>query len=205
MKVVAINGSPRPKGNTFQAIQAVLDVIEYAGIETEVLQIGGRDIRGCTACGGCSGGMCVFADEAFRSWTRTLEDADGILLACPVYYAGIPGTMKAFLDRIFYQSGGRFRLKVGASIAVLRRSGGVATFDQLNHYLLISEMIVAPSFYWNVAHGRQPGEVQEDLEALSVLQNLGQNMAYLLEMQNRTRAELPPPAPVARAWTNFIR
>ena len=87
----------------------------------------------------------------------------------------------------------------------LLRSGGVATFDQLNHYLLISEMIVAPSFYWNVAHGRQPGEVQEDLEALSVLQNLGQNMAYLLEMQNRTRAELPPPAPVARAWTNFIR
>ena len=183
----------------------MLDVIESAGIETEVLQIGGRDIRGCTACGGCSDGMCVFADEAFRSWTRTLEDADGILLACPVYYAGIPGTMKAFLDRIFYQSGGRFRLKVGASIAVLRRSGGVATFDQLNHYLLISEMIVAPSFYWNVAHGRQPGEVQEDLEALSVLQNLGQNMAYLLEMQNRTRAELPPPAPVARAWTNFIR
>ena len=205
MKVVAVNGSPRSQGNTYQAIQTVLSVVADAGMETDILQIGGQAIHGCLACGKCSEGPCALTDETFDGWVRTLEEADGILLACPVYYAGIPGTMKSFLDRVFYQSGGRFRLKIGASLAVPRRSGGVSVFDQLNHYLLISEMIVAPSFYWNVAYGGQPGEVREDLEAVSVLKNLGQNMAYLLNMQDRTRSALPPPAPVPRAWTNFIR
>ena len=206
MKVIAVNGSPKQEGNTFLALRMAAAELERQGIATEVLHIGHRDIRGCMACNACrKTGRCAYADEAVDEAAQKLYEADGILLGSPVYYAGINGTMKSFLDRVFYASNGRMRHKVGAGVAVVRRSGGMTAFNQLNEYFLISEMLIAPSFYWNVAHGGAPGEVQKDAEAASVLANLGRNMAWMLHMKQQTAQTLPPPTPVARAWMNFIR
>ncbi len=206
MKVIAINGSARIEGNTHQALRVITAELDANGIETAFLHLGGQVIRGCTGCGACATrGECVFNDDAFRGWLKALRAADGILLGSPVYYAAVAGTLKAFLDRAFFQSGPAFRHKVGGAVAVARRSGGMPTVEQLNNYFLISEMIIAPSFYWTVAHGRQPGDIQQDAEALSVLKNLGRNMAWLLRMKNQTHSTLPPPEPVKRDWTNFIR
>jgi multimeric flavodoxin WrbA len=205
MRVIAINGSPKPKGNTYLALKTVCDELENANINTEIIHIGNMEIKGCISCNRCDNGYCVHSDSNFQAIVDKIYAADAIILACPVHYAGISGTMKSFLDRLFYSSGGRLRLKIGASIAVLRRSGGVATFDQLNHYFLISEMLIAPSFYWNAIHGRTPGEVLEDAEGISVLKNLAQNMTWMLNMKEYSKTACPEPQPVKREWMNFIR
>jgi multimeric flavodoxin WrbA len=205
MKVLAINGSPKPKGNTYLALKTVCDELEKQNIETEIIHVGNMDIKGCISCSRCSEGYCHFADEKFREIVDKAYAADGLLLGSPVYYASISGTMKSFLDRLFYANGGRMRLKVGASLAVLRRSGGVTTFDQLNNYFLISEMMVAPSYYWNVIHGAAPGEVLQDAEGLCVLKNLANNMGWMLHMKEYSKDAYPIPAPADRVRTNFIR
>lgn len=206
MKIVAVNGSPRREGNTYHALRCACDELERCGIQTEILHVGGKAIRGCIACGGCAKtGRCVLADEEFLGWCDTICQADGLILGSPVYYADIAGTMKCFLDRLFYSRGRQLRHKVGAAVAVVRRSGGMTTFDQLNNYFLISEMLVAPSFYWNVAHGRMPGEVLQDGEGLSTLQNMARTMAWLLRMKEATRDTIPEPEPAERQWTHFIR
>lgn len=202
MKVIAINGSPKKEGNTFHALSTVCATLEKRGVETEIIHIGNKNIRGCMACGKCSDCRCVFEGEEFYETVRKMADADGIILGSPVYYAGISGTMKSFLDKAFYTGGKNFRLKVGASVAALRRSGGMTTFQQLNNYFLISEMIVAPSYYWNIAHGAAPGEMLRDVEAVSVLENLGQNMAWLLE---KTAHADDLPTAVERKKLNMIR
>lgn len=205
MKVIAINGSPRPKGNTYLALRTVCDGLEQQGIETEILQVGNMEIKGCIGCGRCMEGHCHFSDDRLREIVDKIHAADGLLLGSPVYYAGIAGTMKCFLDRLFYPNGGRLRLKVGASIAIPRRSGGVTTFDELNNYFLISEMMIAPSYYWNVIHGGAPGEITQDAEGMSILNNLAGNMAWMLKIKEFSRDSLPVPAPVKRSWTNFVR
>lgn len=205
MKVIALNGSPKPKGNTYLSLKTVCDGLEAQSIETELIHIGAMDIRGCIACNQCRDGYCRFANDGLREIIDKIYMADGILLGTPVYYSGIAGTMKCFLDRLFYASHGRMRLKVGAAVVVLRRSGGVAAFDQLNHYFLISEMMPASSFYWNAIHGTSPGEVLEDAEGISVLNNLAQNMAWMLKLKDYGRVACPEPSPTKRAITNFIR
>jgi multimeric flavodoxin WrbA len=205
MRIVAINGSPKPKGNTYLALKTVCDELEKADIEVEIIHVGNMNINGCISCGRCKDGHCVHSDDKMKEIVEKIYATDGLILGSPVYYSAIAGNLKCFLDRLFYASQGRLRLKIGASIAVLRRSGGVATFDQLNHYFLISEMLIAPSFYWNAIHGRTPGEIMEDAEGISVLQNLAQNMAWMLKIKDCTKDTLPVPPPVKREWTNFIR
>jgi multimeric flavodoxin WrbA len=205
MKVIAINGSPKPKGNTYLALKTACDELERQNIETEIIHVGNMEIKGCISCNRCKEGHCVHSDDMLREVFEKVHAADGLLLGSPVHYASIAGTMKCFLDRLFYSSQGRMRLKVGASIAVLRRSGGVTTFDQLNNYFLISEMMVAPSFYWNAIHGGAPGEIFEDAEGISVLKNLANNMAWMLNIKEHSKDVYPIPTPVERAWTNFIR
>jgi multimeric flavodoxin WrbA len=205
MKVIAINGSPKPKGNTYLSLKTVCDELEKQNIETEIIHIGNMELKGCISCGRCKDGHCHFSDAKFREIADKIHAADGLLLGSPVYYAGIAGTMKSFLDRLFFPSQGRLRLKVGAAVAVLRRSGGVTTFDQLNNYFLISEMMIAPSYYWNAVHGGAPGEILQDLEGISVLKNLANNMAWMLLIKDYGKEVFPAPAPAKRAWTNFIR
>lgn len=205
MKIIAINGSPRPKGNTYFALQTVCDELEKEQIETEIIHIGNTEIRGCISCGRCKNGHCSFVDEKLHDIVEKIYAADGIILGSPVYYAGISGTMKSFLDRLFYPSQGRMRHKIGSSVAVLRRSGGVTTFDQLNNYFLISEMMIAPSYYWNVIHGGTPGEIFDDAEGISILKNLALNMSWMLKMKEYSKDAFPAPEPFERSWTNFIR
>lgn len=206
MRVVLINGSPHKNGNTALALQTVADALQERGIETETIQVGNRMIRGCMACGACSKtGRCAFEKDDFHVLCEKVYTADGLIIGSPVYYAGVAGTMKAFLDKLFYASAGRMRHKVGAAVAVLRRSGGMSTFDELNHYFLISEMVVAPSSYWNIIHGAKLGEAAQDAEGLDTLRVLAANMAWLLQMKEQTAKTLPPPPAIDRARTNFIR
>lgn len=208
MKVIAINGSPKAEGNTFQALKVVTDELEKQGISTEIIHVGSKNIHGCLACGGCARNKnekCVIDDDV-NEILQKLKSADGIVIGSPVYYASIAGTMKCFLDRTFYvasANGGLFRHKVGASVAIARRSGEVATFDHLNHYFTIAEMFVTPSNYWNVAHGQTPGQVQNDEEGLQTMRVLAKNMIFLLKSVEKNSNELPEKE--QKIMTNFIR
>ena len=211
MKVVAINGSPKKEGNTYHALRMVGTQLEENGIEFEIIHIGNKAVRGCLACGNCAinkDEKCTTTGDKLNDWIQIMKNADGIILGSPVYYAGIAGTMKCFLDRAFYVSGsngGLFRHKVGAAVAAVRRTGGSVTFDSLNHYLTYSEMILATSNYWNVIHGRTPGEAEQDAEGTQIMSVLGNNMAWLLKMRDQTKDTLPSPAPVKKVATSFIR
>lgn len=208
MKVIAINGSPRGEGNTYHALKLVLEQLEEHDIETEIVHVGNKIIRGCMACGGCAKNkdeQCVINDDV-NIIIQKMKSADGIIIGSPVYYASIAGTMKCFLDRAFYTAtanGGLFRHKVGASVVVARRSGEVATFDHLNHYFTVGEMFVTPSNYWNVIHGRTPGEVLQDEEGIQIMRVLGKNMAFLLNAVAQNQDSLPTRE--EKIVTSFIR
>ena len=160
MKVLAINGSPNKEGNTFHALTIVGSKLKEQDIEFEILHIGNKAVRGCMACGKCretKDEKCSVTTDPLNEWIQKMKAADGLILASPVHFSGIPGTMKSFLDRAFYVSSGNgnlFRHKVGAAVVAVRRSGGSSTFDSLNHYLMYCEMILATSNYWNIIHGR---------------------------------------------------
>lgn len=206
MKVVAVNGSPRKNGNTALALATMKEVFAKQNIAFEILEIGGKNIRGCTACGTCyKTGKCVLNDEAFDEYVETLTRADGIVLAAPIYYANIAGTMKSFLDRVFYSSGKHFYHKVGGAFATVRRTGGIAGFDTLTHYMSITEMLIAPMPYWGVVHGTKPEDVAEDKEGLYIVQRMAENMAWLLQMKEQTKNTLPPPIQGQKPTTSFIR
>ncbi|TAH68326.1 MAG: flavodoxin family protein [Anaerolineaceae bacterium] len=205
MKIVAISGSPRPKGNTYHALNTVCEELEQEGIATKILQVGNMEIKGCIACNRCKDGYCVYNDDILNNIVDEIYEADGVIIGSPVYYSGISGTLKSFLDRLFYPSQGRMRHKIASGIAVPRRSGGIPAFDQLNHYFLISEMIVVSSYYWNVIHGGSPKEVLEDAEGISVLRNLARNISWMIKMKEETKDSLPAPSAYLRSWTNFIR
>lgn len=211
MKVIAINGSPHTKGNTAFAIGEVGKSLQEENIDFEIIHAGHKPIRGCMACNKCfenKDGKCIFGGDMVNEILSKLKDADGIIISSPVYYSVIAGTMKSFLDRVFYvasANGGWFRHKVGSAVVAVRRSGGSMTFDSLNHYLNISEMLIPSSNYWNIIHGHQPGEAQQDTEGVQIMQQLGKNMAWMLKMKYRTKElDMEPPG-VEKIRMNFIR
>lgn len=204
MKVTAINGSPKANGNTYTALKTACDELEKNGIETEIIHIGKLNLTGCKACGYCSshGGKCVF-DDGLNEAAEKVRAADGLIVGSPVYYAGINGTVKSFLDRLFYTSSASMRFKPAASLVALRRSGGVAALEEINRFFLFSEMIITPTRYWSVMYGRTPGEVSQDEEGMQIARNIGNNMAYLLKMKEQSEIMLPEAE--TKISTSFIR
>ena len=207
MKVIAFNGSPHEKGSTYAALSLVTAELEKQGIETEIIHVGTKTYHGCTGCGACAQtGRCIFTDDLVNECIGKLEQADGLLLGSPVHYAGVAGSMKAFLDRVFYcYAGKKMHFKVGAVVTALRRAGGVDTFHQLNNYLNLANMLIVPNHYWNVAYGTNGEEVRQDAEGVQIMQMLGRKMAWLLQTVARGKQTLPPPEAPARIHTNFIR
>ncbi len=210
MKTVAFNGSPNKNGNTFHALQMVTKELEEAGIETEIVHVGNKAIRGCLACGQCiktKNERCIQDDEV-NEWIQKMKAADGILLGSPVHFSAIGGTMKSFLDRAFYVNGvngNLLRHKVGAAVVAVRRSGGLPAFNQLNNFLCYSEMLLPTSNYWNVIHGTRPGEATKDEEGRQIMQVLGRNMAWLMQLVQHGRDAVPAPARENKIYMNFIR
>ena len=202
MKVVLINGSPHRKGNTFIALSEVAGALEKEGVQTEIIQLGIKAVQGCIACNKCAElGHCVFQDTLYNQVREALQEADGIVVGSPVYYAGPNGALCALLDRVFYSCSELLAYKAGASVAVWRRGGASATFDRLNKYFTILNMPVVSSQYWNSVHGMRPGEATEDAEGLQTMRMLGRNMAWLLKGVKREER----PEPELRVMTNFIR
>ena len=181
MKVLILNGSPRPNGNTSIAVNELAKIFAEEKIETEIIQIGNKDIRGCIACGSCfKNGKCVFNDVV-NELAPKFEAADGLVIASPVYYASANATLIAALDRLFYSTHFDKTMKVGASVVVARRGGCSATFDELNKYFTICGMPVASSQYWNCVHGREKGEAELDAEGLQTMRTLARNMSFLMK------------------------
>ena len=205
MKVIAINGSPHPEGNTAQSLRRVCEELEKEGIETEIITIGNKNISGCKACGACSKlGKCAFGDaDGLNEIGVKMAAADGILIGSPVYYAGVNGTLKSFLDRVFYTYGGKFRMKPAAAVVALRRGGAIAAYDTINHYFGITEMLVVPSMYWNAVHGAVQGDCQQDAEGMQLMEAIGRNMAYLLKMQ--AASNTPVPEKLQKIKYNYVR
>lgn len=205
MKVLLINGSPKSNGNTACALHQMEEVFCQEGVETEIIHVGNQAIRGCVGCMSCAKtGDCVF-DDLVNETAPKFQAADGIVVASPVYFASANGTLVSFLDRLFYSSHFDKRMKVGAAVAVARRGGCSATFDELNKYFTISGMPVASSTYWNSVHGRTPGEAAQDAEGIATVRNLAKNMVFLMKSiaLGKQAYGLPEPEPAAR--TNFIR
>ena len=206
MKVLMLNGSPRKNGNTAAALSEMEKVFSAQGIQVETLSVGSASIVGCMACGACKKlGRCVI-DDLVNEAAPKFAEADGLVVASPVYYAAANGTLVSFLDRLFHSTSFPKALKVGASVAVARRGGCSATFDQLNKYFTICGMPVASSKYWNSVHGNDPGEAQQDLEGMQTMRILAQNMAFLMKSiaLGKETFGLPEPEP-RRQCTNFIR
>lgn len=205
MKVLLINGSPKKDGNTALALSEMVSVFEKEGIEAEIYHIGTQAVRGCIACGGChKAGKCVF-DDAVNEVAAKLQEADGLVVGSPVYYASANSSLTALLDRLFFSNHSDLTMKVGASVAVARRGGCSSTFDQLNKYFTISGMPVASSQYWNSVHGAAPGQAAEDLEGLQTLRTLAANMAFLIKSIALGREAYGLPQKEPRVSTNFIR
>ncbi|MDR0335557.1 MAG: flavodoxin family protein [Planctomycetaceae bacterium] len=211
MKVLAINGSPKSDGNTALALQTLLQEVQNEGIETELVTIGNQIIHGCIGCLRCAeqkNRQCVSFNDAVNELLPKMIAADALVLGSPVYFSGINGTIKSFLDRAFFVSwvnGGLFRLKMGASVVAVRRSGGTAAFDQLNKYFQISELMTVGSCYWNVIHGFSPGEINQDLEGLQIVRTLGRNLAWLLKLVEHGQGHVAPPVAEEPIMTNFVR
>lgn len=205
MKVLLINGSPRVGGNTSIALDEMVKVFDAEGVETEVVQVGNKNIRGCIACGHCmEHGKCVFNDEV-NELAKKFEESDGLVVASPVYYASANATLIATLDRMFYSSHFDKSMKVGASVVVARRGGLSATFDELNKYFTICGMPVASSQYWNSVHGRLPGEAAGDAEGLQTMRTLAKNMTFLMKSIALGKEKYGLPETEQPERTNFIR
>ena len=205
MKVLMLNGSPHANGNTSIALAEMEKIFVQEGIEVETVQVGSKDVRGCTACGYCfKNGRCVFEDVV-NELAPKFEACDGLVVASPVYYASANATLTAVLDRLFYSTHFPKTMKVGASIAVARRGGCSATFDQLNKYFTISGMPIASSQYWNSIHGGSPGQALEDAEGLQTMRTLARNMAFLMKSIALGKEQFGLPEREPHQFTNFIR
>ena len=205
MKVLMINGSPNAKGNTQTALDEMIKVFGEEGVEVECINIGKQDVRGCIACGTCGArGKCVF-DDIVNEIAVKFEEADGLVLASPVYYASANATLIACLDRLFYSSHFDKTMKVGASVVVARRGGLSSTYDELNKYFGISGMPIASSQYWNSVHGGAPGEASEDAEGMQTVRTLAKNMTFLMKSIALGKEKYGLPAKEAWQGTNFIR
>lgn len=205
MKVLLINGSPKANGNTALALEEMVKVFAQEGVETEIIHVGNQAIRGCVACTSCyKTGKCV-VDDMVNECAEKFTECDGMVVASPVYYASANGTLISFLDRLFYSSHCDKIMKVGASVAVARRGGCSATFDQLNKYFTISGMPVASSQYWNSVHGAAPGQASEDAEGLQTMRTLAKNMTFLMKSIALGKEQFGLPEKEAPQRTNFIR
>ena len=205
MKIIGVNGSPKADGNTFLTIQAFFEEVSKDGFETEILHVGDGQVPGCVACRGCAAtGECAVPHELFKEYSDKILEADGLFLAAPVYFGTLPGQMKSFLDRFFFQclQTSRMRHKVGASAAILRRSGGLTTIDDLNKFFLAGNMITVGH---SIIHGTAPGEVLQDWEGLAAVKRIAKNMAWVLKMKEATKQTIEPPPYEKRQFMNFIR
>lgn len=206
MKVLLLNGSPRKEGNTFAVLREMEKTFNAEGVQTELIHVGNQNVHGCLACGKCGElGKCVL-DDLVNEVAPLFEEADGVIIGSPVYYASPNGTLLAFLDRLFYSTSFDKRMKVGASVAIARRGGTTATFDVLNKYFSISNMPVVSSQYWNVAHGAAPGEVLKDMEGMQTMRTLARNMAFLIKSIDLGKKKFGlPKVEEGKQTTNFIR
>ncbi len=206
MKVLILNGSPHEKGNTATALGEMRAIFESEGIEVDYIQVGHLSVRGCAGCGICHKvGHCVLGDDAVNAIAHHFEECDGMVIASPVYYASANGTLISLLDRLFYSTRFDKRMKVGASVAVARRGGCSATFDQLNKYFTISGMPIASSQYWNSVHGAKAGEAHEDGEGLQTMRTLARNMVFLMKSIALGKEQYGLPEKEAPVRTNFVR
>ena len=205
MKVLMINGSPKANGNTYTALHEMEKIFAQEGIETEILHIGNKDIRGCISCGQCyEKGRCVFEDVVNET-AQKFEECDGLVVGSPVYYASANATLVAFLTRLFYSTHFDKTMKVGAAVAAARRGGLTATYDELNKFFGISGMPIASGQYWNGIHGAAPGEAKQDTEGLQMMRTLARNMTFLMKSiaLGKEKYGVPEKEPFARM--NFIR
>lgn len=206
MKVLMLNGSSHINGTTMAALTEVGKALEEDGIEYEIFQIGGGPIADCLGCGQCTENGCIFSGDAVNAFVEKAKAADGYIFGTPVYYAHPSGRIQSFLDRVFYSSGKHFAHKPGASVAVARRGGTATTFDVLNKYFGITQMITVGSTYWNQVHGRNAEDAAKDLEGMQTMRNLGHNMAWVLKCLEAGKEKgLVPPTADRSNQTNFIR
>ena len=207
MKVLLINGSPRENGNTARALAEVANTLKSEGIETEIFWIGNKPVRGCIACGACKEknlGRCVFDDDVCNQLSARFAEADAFVIGSPTYYGQPAGALLAVLQRAFFSAGANVKGKVAASVAVCRRGGSTAAFQCMNMPFEMLNSILIGSQYWNVAFGREPGEVSQDAEGMQTMRTLGKNMAWVLK---NLHGENAVPPPVREDWTpmHFIR
>ncbi len=202
-KVILLNGSAHVSGCTATALNEMIKVFSEEGIETELIQVGAKDIRGCISCNRCSEeGRCVF-DDLVNEVAQKFEEADGLVVGSPVYYASPNGTIISFMDRLFYSTQFSKHMKVGASVVSCRRGGNTATYDVLNKYFTISGMPVTSSTYWNQVHGFTAEDVKKDLEGLQTLRNLARNMSFMIKAFADAKAKYGLPDVERGAFTSF--
>lgn len=206
MKVLMINGSPHIKGNTRIALDEMVKIFGEQGIETEIVHIGNKDIRGCTACMSCKQGLkkCVFNDIV-NEMARKFEECDGLVVGTPVYFGSANSTLISFLTRLFYSTPIDKTMKVGASVVVARRGGISATYDEINKFFAISGMPIASTQYWNAIHGREQGEALQDVEGLQTMRVLARNMSFLIKCIHDGKEKYGLPEKEEFHRTNFIR
>lgn len=204
MKTLLINGSPHPNGCTFTALSLVKEQLEKEGIETEIVQIGTKDIRGCIGCRKCATlGHCIFSDIVNEIAPKLME-TDGVVIGSPVYFAGMNGTLVSFMDRLFYSTGSK-QMKVGAAVVSSRRAGSVQTFNAINSYFTISQMPIASSRYWNEVHGYTPEDVMNDEEGVQTMRILGKNMAFLMKAIETQKEKEGLPEEEVPIHTHFMK
>lgn len=205
MKVMLFNGSPNIHGCTYTALHEIEETLQKNGIETEIFQVGSKSVRGCIGCGKCrESGQCIF-DDIVNEAIDKIKDADGVIFGSPVYYASANGTMISFLDRLFYAASQHLAYKPGAVVVSARRAGTTATYDELNKYLGISNMLIVPAPYWNMVHGNTAEEVKQDKEGLYIMRQIGENMTWMLKMLENAKVNGIAPTVIEKERTNFIR
>lgn len=207
MKVLLINGSPKDDGCTFTALSALEIMLKQEGLETEIYQVGNQAVHGCADCLSClETGYCAYEDDSANEIIAKIQEADGLIIGSPVYFAAVNGALNALLDRVFYAAGSTFAHKPAAAIASARRAGTSTTIDQLNKYFAVSQTPIVTSTYWNNIHGRRSGQITQDQEGLQTLMNLARNMAWMLRCIEAGKEKgIMPPTAISGARTDFYK
>jgi len=203
MKITLINGSPHESGTTAFALGVVAESLKEHGAESEIIQVGHMALGGCLACMGCVKSKRCVVEDGLNEIADKIHESDGLVVGSPVYYAGINGTCKCFLDRLFYSGTGKFRFKPAAGVVAMRRAGGTAALQTINQYFEFAEMLITPTMYWSGIHGLNGEQAADDSEGVQMMKVIGRNMAYLLKMKEASG--LPVPEAAVKIKTNFIR